>query len=150
MLVDSAKENQLTYRVQCYAGVPFNSYDVPLNGGLSSVHGGHLYFPSAVKAITQRKVNVPNFELSQEDDYGFGSLSSFRERVQSCWNLRFPPRARAFNTHGVEDGRRMLPLGMSIFVKGYNNEPLRILSDSGRSENKINTLTSNLTPQRGV
>lgn len=148
MLVESAKGYDLTFRVQCFGGVHCNSYDVPLNLGLSAVYGGHLYFPSAVKAIHQQTVRSASFRPVQEDDYGFDCLTIFREpvsRVQSCWNYRFPPAARAFNSYGVEEIRRMLPLGMSFYDEGCNNEPLRILSDSGRSEQKVNVLTSNLT-----
>lgn len=147
LLVNSAKRHHLPYHVKCFNNVQCNAYDLPLNEPLSAVYGGHIYFPSALKAIEQAHVRHPSFEAPFEtatEDVGFDCFTIFRDpvsRVASCWNYRFP-NAPPFQTIDADFVKNHLPTAMSIFAEGCNNEPLRILSDSGRAEEKVNTLTA--------
>ena len=150
VLVHAAQQNNLTYWVPCYNKIGCENYDPPVDGTANNfaVFGAHTYWPGVKKALgiaRAKRPHGPGPHLGSNAP--FECYTSFREpisRVASCWDYRGFHAFAGENISAIPPAKFRVYLadGRSDFDEGCNNEPLRVLSDSGRAEEMINTLTS--------
>ena len=151
MIAKAAKAHKFSYYIPCYDGVPCETWAPPQirepHHKNYSVFAGHLYWPAVEKGVYLQEYT----RAGMDSKINFDCLTVFREpisRVVSCWNYRFRQSARyagaewSLSSMNISEIDAHLTNAMSLYGEGCNNEPLRIFSDSGRSEEKINTMTS--------
>lgn len=144
MLANAARQNNLTYWIPCH-NIGCEVYDPPVDGTAKkfAVFGAHIYWPAVEKALATARAKRPHLGSNAP----FDCYTSFREpvsRVASCWDYRGFRAFAGDNVSAISPAkfREYLAEGMSPYDEGCNNEPLRLLSDSGRAEEKVNKLTS--------
>ena len=169
LIATTAQKLGLHFFLPCFARVSCETYEPPQGKSdmvkQVSVLGGHLYWPALEKSLEINKVIDSHWKIQQPGKEGaspssyarapFDCFTSFREpvsRVVSCWNFRFVqpsmganqlPLVSGMNTTEID---RNLNYGASAQFEGCNNEPLRLLSDFGRAEKDVNTLTAGTGP----
>ena len=145
VLVHAAQQNNLTYWVPCYNKIGCENYDPPVDGTAKkfAVFGGHMYWSGVEKALGTARGKRPHLD----SNVPFECYTSFREplsRVASCWDYRGFRAFAGDNISAITPAKfhEYLAEGMNSYDEGCNNEPLRLMSDSGRAEEKVNKLTS--------
>ena len=160
VIVQAARKFNATYFVPCYNGTPCLTFAPPSDGrATQTLFAAHFYWPAVGRAL--RMAQHPGAHYGA--DAQFSCFTNFREpvdRVTSCWYYRrldtiagpydkaIVGSHKSLSSLPLEEFRALLAGGMSKYNEGCNNEPLRILSDSGQAEEKINTLTSGVSGAR--
>ena len=170
-LMEHAKANNLDAFVPCYFGTNCQTYTVPLPDlspdGKKHVYAGHLHYSNVKNALSIKAnkeygfneypaiVHTDTTDSSRKTwtvpDDGFDCVAAYRPtvpRVVSCWQFRFRSsesgnvKARKDATAmSVQDWQDELPLAMSRFAEGCNNEMARTLGTMD-DEDHVNSLSS--------
>lgn len=151
-LVQAAKKKYLQSFVACHDGVPCETYNPPQefrdDGNYYAIYGGHFYYPSMLKSLYVSERLGSRVAPSNLNFDCFVLLRKPSSRVQSCWNYRMVQEGSFFQSPpalaDMDAGKlaQALPQAMSMYGEGCNNEALRVLSNSGSSEEVVNAATS--------
>lgn len=156
-MVNSAKRHGLEFFVPCHDAsngyIECETYGPPQYEKREiAVFGGHFYYSRIHKYLYRHIIGYPSVA---PPTFNYTSLTILRnpiDRVISCWNFRMANNGGRMGGTGpplgelsVSEVEQQLPLAMSKFFEGCNNEFARVLSSYGDAEETINTLTAHGT-----